>query len=376
MKIKPILGNDYKSKDGTYPIYIRVNIGKKRRLVPVGVKIKKEEWDAKSGRVKIDKRPNGAAVNLKILELCNSIEKNNLQGGGVELGNKEDFYWWFEERLNYSKQKHSLYNWKKLNAVYNKLKVFAPELSIKRLDYKFLLDFEKHMLGLGNDMNTVADNLMRIKIIVNSIIRSGAMEYHKNPFLSFKMTTQRTKKERIEIGDIEKLEAESFVKHPSIQLARDMYIFSFYCAGIRFGDLCRIKMEMIQGGRLRYKMHKTKIERNIKLMPQAIAVIDKYKNSKEYLFDTKVDWKNEDQSINARNSFYNTKLKDGCDLIGIKKITFHTSRNSFADYAKKKGIDVHTLKDLFGHTKVSTTEQYMKSFYEEETDSAMDTLFG
>jgi integrase len=375
MKITPVLNpNDYKSKDGTYPIYIRVNVGKKRTLVPVGAKIKKDEWDENNGRVK--KRPNAAAINLKIIELCNSIERNNLQGGGLETGNKEDFYWWFQERLNYSKQKHSMYNWKKLNAVFNKMKDFSPTLTVKQLDYKLLLDFEKYMLKLGNDMNTVADNLMRVKIIVNSIIRSGAMEYHKNPFLSFRMTTQRTKKQRIDIDDIEKLQQESFTKHPSVQLARDMYLFSFYCAGIRFGDLCRIKVSMINGGRLKYRMHKTKIERNIKLMPQALEIIKKYKDSKEYLFPTKVDWKNEDQHINARNSFFNTKLKWGCNQIGIKEVTFHTSRNSFADYAKKKGIDIHTLKDLFGHTKVSTTEQYMKSFYEEETDDAMDTLFG
>jgi len=57
------------------------------------------------------------------------------------------------------------------------------------------------------------------------------------------------------------------------------------------------------------------------------------------------------------------------------EVTYHTARHSFADLAKSKSIDIHTIKDLLGHSKVQTTEIYMKSFYKEETDSAMDAIF-
>ena len=148
-------------------------------------------------------------------------------------------------------------------------------------------------------------NFVRIRIIMNFVVRSNPTAGINNPFLTYKLTTERVNKKRVDIDSIELIQNIKLKDHPSVELARDMYVFSFYCAGIRFGDLCRLKSEMINGGRLRFRMHKTKIDRNIKLMPQAMVVIKKYLKSKGYLFNTKVVWAVEEKSINKRNSFYN-----------------------------------------------------------------------
>lgn len=380
MKITTILGiNGYKSKDDKLPIYIRVNIGLKRKLISIGVKIKKSEWDHKNKRVKLE-HPNASAINLKIIELLSSIEKNYINGNNIEVGNKDDFFWWFNQRLEYSKKKHSTYNYEKLRAVRDKLFKFSPNLQVKKLDYKFILDYEQHLIEIGNSKNTIADNMMRIKIIMNMIVRTGNIEYHKNPFLNYKFSKTRVIKKRASFDKIKILKDYDFISNEVLQLSVDMYVFSFYCAGIRFGDLCRIEKSMIKENRLRYNIHKTNIERSIKLMNEALIIINKYKSNEKYLFDTKVKWSSdksiEDKSISSRNAFHNKKLKMACDLLGIEELSFHTSRNSFADYAKKSNIDIHTLKDLFGHSKTSTTETYMKDFYETETDNAMDKLFG
>ena len=86
-------------------------------------------------------------------------------------------------------------------------------------------------------------------------------------------------------------------------------------------------------------------------------------------------WEDETGTLWCLDGKHRTILLEELILEG-KEVTFHTSRNSFADYAKKKGIDIHTLKDLFGHTKVASTEKYMKAFYEEETDQALENMFG
>ncbi len=376
MVIKPVLNpNKYKSKDGTYPIYIRANVNNKRTLIPVGVKIKPSEWDEKNGRVK--NRVNAVDINMKIIEMCNAIERNHLSGGVIETGNKEDFYWWFQKRIDYSKEKHSLYNYKRLCSVMNKLKEFAPVLPIKKIDSQFVQDLELHLTKQGLHINYISDILLRIKFIYKLIVDSGRVEYHKNPFLNYKLTFKRTEKKRNTLEEILQLEEYNFSKFPTPQLAVDMFLFSFYCAGIRFGDLCRIKFSMIQDGRLKYTMHKSNNERNIKLMPQALKIVERYrKKNKEFLFDTKVDWSQEDYSIGVRNSFYRKNLHWACERAEVSKVGYHSARNSFADYAHKKGIDIYSIKELLGHSKISTTEIYMKAFHEEETDKAMDTLFG
>lgn len=285
---------------------------------------------------------------------------------------EQNFYWWFEERLVYSKIKHSYYNWKKLKTVYSKLKAFRADLSISDINYKFLKDFEVFLLGKGNKTNTVGENLIRVKVIVNEIVRSGYIEYHKNPFLNFKIEFERTEKKRICIDGIRKLECTD-LPNPNWEVARDMYVFSFYCAGIRFGDLCRLKKSMVKDGYLYYAMHKTSLKRRIKLMPVALRIAYKYEG--EFIFKTGVNWLQEDQSINCRNVLFNKWLRRACKISGVTELSYHTSRNSFADYAKKKNIDIHTIKDLLGHSNVKTTEIYMKNFYEEETDQAFTQMF-
>lgn len=290
------------------------------------------------------------------------------------MKNEDNFYWWFEERIAYSKIKHSFYAWKNLNASYSKLKAFKPDILVSEVNYKLIRDFELYLLGLGNSTNTVAEKLIRVKTIVNELVRSGYIEYHKNPFINFKIDTTRTEKKRISIDDVYRLEKIDLSANSNVELARDMYIFSFYCAGIRFGDLCRLKKEMIKDGYLFYQMHKTNKKRKIKLMPSALRIAYKYQG--EFIFNTKVIWSNEDKSISSKNALLNKWLKKACKLTDITILSFHTSRNSFADYAKKMHVDAHTIKDMLGHSNIKTTEVYMRDFYEEETDGAFMKMFG
>jgi integrase len=303
-----------------------------------------------------------------------------------------DFYWWFDGKIKDEAAKpESFYNWRKQVTVQKKLKAFAPVLSIHDLDYKFLKDFEAHLLGNGDSLNYVADTLVRISGIMKIIVKSGDVEYHRNPFNDFTSKTTKIKKRRITLEDIGRLE-KVFLKNPNEKLARDMYIFSFYLAGMRFGDICRVRKDWFSESHTEYTMNKSKNDRKIKLLPQVVEIIKRYKRLPgEYLFDTKVDWSEPSKtlaSINSRNRYFNQKLKLACkatveldrrDFVvkeAIPEVTFHTARHSFADLAKSKLIDVHTIKDLLGHSKVQTTEIYMKSFYKEETDEAMDKIFG
>lgn len=288
------------------------------------------------------------------------------------MKNEKNFYWWFEERLKYSKKKHAYNTWKNLNAAYHRLKEFKPKLTVNQINYKLIRDYELYLLESGNAINTVAEKLFRVKVIVQELVKCGIIEYHKNPFLHFTVSTERTQKLRITLEDFNKLEQLSL--SGSEALVRDMYVSSFYCAGIRFGDLCRIRKDMIRDGRLCYTMHKTKKKRRIKLMPSVINAFFRYEG--EFIFPTNINWDDEYKSISSRNAMYNKILKNICKKAGIPGMSFHTSRHSFADHAKKSQLDIHTLKDLFGHSNVKITEMYMQDFYEEETDQAFIQLFG
>jgi hypothetical protein len=58
--IKPIIRDDKPvKKNGRYPIYYLIRIGKKQIKIPAGRDVEKKQWDKKSGRAK---KGNGGVI--------------------------------------------------------------------------------------------------------------------------------------------------------------------------------------------------------------------------------------------------------------------------------------------------------------------------
>jgi integrase len=155
-----------------------------------------------------------------------------------------------------------------------------------------------------------------------------------------------------------------------------MYVASFYQGGIRFGDLVRIRKENFRNGRLQYTMHKgirnaTPSKINVPLHPVAKAIFKKY----NYQFPAKINWDRPEESINNRNSIMNQTLRRVCGENGLPEVTFHTARHSVADLSVQKKLSPIQMKSILGHKKLSTTEVYMREFYSEQSDEAMNKLF-
>lgn len=362
MKVTPVLWKYHNRKDKLFPVKIRVtNTQFKKTTVEyinLGFSIERGQWSNTERRVK--KHPNMQEYNSKIVKTMAEYELGKVSGSN-------DVYWWLQEYIDHAKLKHGFYYHRRLVTLKNTLKAFRAEILVPHLTPKFVVDFEKHMIGEGMHPNYIADTFKRFRAVVRTIEDNGLLEHHKNPLNNYKPKTVERKRDRLTIADIEKLEASKIDS-----LARDMYIFSFYCGGIRFGDLCRLKPANFDKGRLHYTMSKTTTSKNIKLHPTALRIIKKYK----YQFPTLVNWSDEEKSINIRNAFYNRKLKQACDLAGVKKVSFHTSRHSIADYAIKMKLSDQELQGILGHKRSATTQAYKKSIYQEETDAAMDKLFG
>lgn len=303
---------------------------------------------------------------------------NEMLVSGAKKGiTKDDFYYWFQKRVDYSKQMHGYYNWRKLNNNLQTLKKFAPVLRVSEINNSFLRKYEVYLkTELKNSANTIADKMMRLSIIMAEIEKDGEIEYKNNPFHKIKFAKTRIVKMRFDKDQLRDFEN---VKLNNLQqvLARDMYLLSYYCAAIRFGDLCRLRPEMFADNRLKYEMHKSKDRkewRNILLLKEAKSIFEKYKHNTPYLFPLNIDWDAEDKGINTCNSLMNKHLKRVCYKAVVPELTFHTSKNTFIDHAIADGTDINTIRMLVDHSKIQTTLVYAKDSYDDEKDLAMKSI--
>ena len=362
----PILWTYYKKKDGRFPVKIRITSTDRGetsvKYINLDICVQKSQWTG--SRVK--NHPDAQEYNLKIINSCADLEKNFSLSGSASL--KSDLYWWFNEYLTHSKAKNGYYHHKKLVNVKSILMKYRDKIYLKELDLKFIHDLETYLINKDYHVNYIADIMTRLKTLLGYIVKNGAIEFHKNPFVHYRIKQVKTIKERLSIKEIQLLEK---CKLDGFQeLARDMYLVSFYQGGVRFGDLCRLT-EVNFPGRFIYTMHKSTVSKNMVLHPFVKKTMKKY----DYKFPLNIDWNNEDQSINKANARMNKHLKLACKKSKIKEVTFHTSRHSIADYAIKMGLPDQQLQGILGHKLNHTTQVYKQSFYTEETDKAMETLF-
>lgn len=392
MKIYPILWKHNQLKDGTYPLKIRVfyiDNGKKvERYYPLDIYLKESQWDDNSNRVK--NHPNASDYNIKLLTTLKNLETQKSKDEPIIVKKavlNGSFIEYYKNYITVTKSKYSASHITKLESILNKLEAHAPKLTFAEMTRDFLREYENHLINLGNNSTTRHDNFKRIKFIYDEAIADKIVNAEDSPFDKYKVKLEKTKKKRLSYSDISKIEKLKLKDNSLIWHIRNCWLFSFYCAGIRFSDLCLLQPKNIVNSRLVYTMHKsiktsTPQHRNIKLMPKAKAIADHYiKLEKRYLFDL-IDKLPKDKfealkMINTKNSLANKYLKKLSKLIEANiDLSFHTSRHSFSDYAKKNGLGIHEIKELLGHSRVGTTEIYMKDFYEEESDEAMEKLFG
>ena len=72
--------------------------------------------------------------------------------------------------------------------------------------------------------------------------------------------------------------------HSGMDIARDMYLFSFYAQGMAFVDIVFLKKKNIRDGILSYRRHKSQQLIHIVVTPQMQELIDKYANDSDMCF--------------------------------------------------------------------------------------------
>lgn len=128
-------------------------------------------------------------------------------------------------------------------------------------------------------------------------------------------------------------------KAPYLSFARDIFLFSYYTAGINLCDIARLKQENIAGERLYYTRHKTGKLLSCKLMPKAREILDKYaRHEAEYLFPIlnnshETDLQQYNRIHKALTKVNRALGEIGKELIISTKLTTYVARHIILSFA-------------------------------------------
>lgn len=278
---------------------------------------------------------------IKLGEYHNSEMKNKLADGTMK---------------NY-------YTTQKYIAKFLKEKLHRNDISLAELNYKFIIDFETylskhqpkdHQKPLHN--NGIMKHLERLCKMVNMAVTMDWLA--KDPFAKFKQHFDKVERFYLTKEELAAIEKKKFTIE-RLQTVKDLFLFSCY-TGLAYIDTMNLTTENIIKGIdgndwLITSRQKTDTDVRVPLLPQAEALIKKYKNHPKAsnhgtLFPV------------ISNQKTNAYLKEIADLCNINKaITFHIARHTFATtITLSNGVPIESVSKMLGHTTIRSTQVYAK----------------
>jgi integrase/recombinase XerD len=394
----------------TFVVMLRITQNRKHKRIKTTVEISNtKHFDSKAKPLKwvTTKEPNHKKLNDDLdieLQKAKSIYKDLSKSGlasvervktkllasdteNVPESNSPSFLEYARERTEQLYQAGNIRTFKKFNGFCNKLEGFLTD---KKGPEKVL------------HPNTIEVTFNIFRNIVNRAIKiEGLMKPEKNPFLAYSYAGVKTTREKLNETEIGLILGLSLPEGSLSWHCRNYFLFSFYCAGIRAGDLIQLRWNNITSeGRLIYEMGKNHKTKDIGMVSQAKEILSKYhredskgtdyifpllSNSAEYAKATNQAEKDtmpaelKEKLVNAvssKNALINKELAKIAKLAGIeKRVSFHISRHSFAKVAKDRKIDNSSLQNLLAHSNIRQTEVYMGTFDNSVSDEALQSVF-
>ena len=394
--VKLIFRESKKKKDGTIPFYIRITRNRKSKFLSTGISIIPEQYDSKNNKVK--KHKNSARLNATLIQ-----KLADAQNVALELESKDkyvttekiknqivgkrgtSFTQFYKDDLAELLSKDKLGTHDKAKAVFSKFETYvkSTEVQFNEIDYDFLKKYESYLRDtLGNSVNTIHSNLKIIRRLFNDAIREKLIDYDCNPFLTYKLKTEKTKKEHLTEDELKRMEDLVLPSNTIIELTRDMYVFACYVGGIRISDLITMKWGDFNGTHINLTMQKTNDVISVQVPKKGIEILDYYSSGKNlsdnYIFPLLENKEYSTRDLfkirSSKTAYINSNLKTIATKAKIeKKISFHTSRHTFATRALRKGMRIEYVSKLIGHSNIKTTQIYAK-IVNEELDEAMDVF--
>jgi integrase/recombinase XerD len=149
-----------------------------------------------------------------------------------------------------------------------------------------------------------------------------------------------------------------------------------YAAGLRLGEVLRLKLAHIDSGQMiiRVEQGKGKKDRNVMLSPALLETLRSYwreSKPREWLFPGQDSKRPLNPTVIQRAFCY---AKHEARI--AKAVSFHSLRHSFATHLLESGENVRTIQALLGHRSLGTTQRYthVAGDYLKHTRSPLDSL--
>jgi len=397
--VKAVLRKNQKN-DGTYPLVIRITKDRKTSFIYLNHSVLLSDWDQKAQRVKksysqckalndlITQKLSEAHRTLLELETFNEDgSSESIRDAALSTNKNTSFFGQAKIYIDLLEQSGKFNRKSAEEPRINRFKEFLKNKDIyfSEITVSLLKQFKAYLKATRNiSERTIINHLVVIRSIYSQAAEAGMASKKNYPFGKGKIQIKFPDSKKIGLSseEVKALEEIELTKHENH--ARNLWLFSFYFAGMRASDVLRVKWSDFQNGRFYYSMGKNQKADSLKVSGKVQKILDQYScdtnhnlvfpdlESLPTLSDNFVVQRRIKTRIKSSDEF----LSRISNKIGLSKsLTMHIARHTFGNISGDK-IHVQMLQKLYRHSDIKTTIGYQANFIHKTADDALDAVIG
>lgn len=392
----------YKSKvlaNGEHPVMLVITKNGKRKYQALGISCHPDKWDSKKNA---PKRSHPDKENIDAI-IRKQIDGVHAQAMDMRVNDKEfssesllsavnkpkvktDVFAYFQEIIQRLVAQKKIGNANAYRDSLRALKAFLPKtqtLLFSDVDLIFLNRFETHLRHQDLLDTSISVYFRTLRALYNKAIQEKRVSLNHYPFRDFKISKfdTSTRKRAISKTEMKSIEALDLSLDQRLQLAQDVFLFSYYTQGINLTDIALLRWSNIKQNRLYYVRAKTGRSFNIGLMAPVMDILERYKtltnaHPDDFVFPildrgrhlTAVQM---DNRIHKMTGCINKSLKEIATLVDLDvPLTTYVARHTYATVLKNSGVPISVISEALGHESENITQTYLKSFENEVIEMA------
>ena len=350
------------------PLKISITKGGSTSYIPIGVSLLPSQWNKDTRKVvshprktflntylsqkklEIDevvltmmKKPGYASMTVtqikkRILETLSPTEKPKVT---------------FVERLQKYADESEPRTKELYLATLRRLRAFrknVDSLTFEDITVDWLNEFDAFLKKTSPARNARNIHFRNIRALFNNARRNDITTFYPFDKGKFEIKAEKTRKRSLKVEVLRKLfsaELEDWQEK-----YRDMFKLTFLLIGINFVDLSRLSK--IEDGRIEYCRAKTKRLYSIKVEPEALELIEKYRGKGQLLYML-------DHSPNYRVAYMQLcrGLNSIKEALGLPELSSYWARHTWATIASDLDVSKDIIAEALGHGGNTVTDIYI-----------------
>lgn len=390
-------------KNGEHPILIRLTKDRKLKYLTTGYSAQKEQWDASAKEV-LKSKTNWKKINhfihKKKAEVDDIIFEFENRNKSFSLESIENKYFssivpmtvfnYCEEIQNRMFNANRIGNYKVYKDLLRTLKKFRhnKDLSFSDINFSFLQKYEEYFLKEEVSENSISLYMRTLRALFNNAIKEQYAKEDEYPFKLYKISKLNTKTKKRAITKEDMLSIVNYEPNPKLVEwhAKNYFLFSFYCIGMNFVDIAKLKWSNIENGRINYVRSKNGNLIHFGVNENIQNILNMYSKAGQlpanYIFPILNDETHKSSASKAERikkilKYVNTEIKAIAKKQKVKNpetITFYSARHSWATIARHNGQSTMVISAGLAHDSEKTTQIYLEEFQNDVVDNANNSI--